>query len=69
MKNAFDGFINRLDTTETQRARRQVNGSFHTEKRREKDEKSNGIFRSCEIVTKCAVCIEKTQEERNRRNV
>ena len=38
-------------------------------KRREKDEKSNRIFRSCEIVTKCAVCIVKTQEERNRRNV
>lgn len=61
MKNAFDGFINRLDTTETQRARRQVNRNFHTEKRREKDEKSNKIFRSCEIVTKRAMCREKRQ--------
>ena len=36
MKNAFDGFISRLDTTETQRAWRQVNRNFHTEKRSEK---------------------------------
>ena len=28
-----------------------------------KYKKSNRIFRSCEIVTKCSMCIEKTQEE------
>ena len=44
MKNAFDSFINRLDTTETQRAWRQVNRNFHTEKRSEKvQEKQQNI--------------------------
>ena len=65
MKNAFDGFINRLGTT--QRAQRQVNGSFHTEEKRKRWEKQQNIQELWDSYKMCSVHSENTRRKKQKK--